>query len=346
MGTGHRVTVAALLLVGIGAAAGAQSTTILVRIVDDASLAPLQNAEVSDLASGQHRFTNGQGEARLAWPSIGILNLRIRQLGYRLAERRIERIRMTTVGPDSLTIALARVAFTLPKVFTTARRDCDTETDLDARLLSASVLEQLRLSAERYERFRKAYPFKVHVIRRTAQMARDGVTPRLTEGKESARSEEWGDPYRPGRVVEPSAIGFSVPILFLANLADSAFWEHHCFAVRGVETVGERRLMRLSFSPTRNTKEPDWSGTALIDSATSNLTRIEFELSLLGENDRPRRLEGHTTFMSPSPFIVVPESTIAMWWRRGPLPDGSWAGPDVAQLIAVTNLEYRKQRPP
>jgi hypothetical protein len=61
----------------------------------------------------------------------------------------------------------------------------------------------------------------------------------------------------------------------------------------------------------------------------------------------PRRLEGYTTFRSPSPFIVIPDSTVAMWWRRDPADsiDG-WTGPDVAQVLQLLDVSYKKAKPP
>jgi len=61
----------------------------------------------------------------------------------------------------------------------------------------------------------------------------------------------------------------------------------------------------------------------------------------------PRRLEGFTTFRSPSPFIVVPDSTVAMWWRReASTYTNGWKGPDVVQLLQLQSVTYRKATPP
>jgi hypothetical protein len=71
------------------------------------------------------------------------------------------------------------------------------------------------------------------------------------------------------------------------------------------------------------------------------LRRIQFRLTGLPENDTPRRLEGYTTFMSPSPYITIPDSTIAYWWRRGPSESGDWHAPDIVQLIHVVDVRYK-----
>lgn len=72
------------------------------------------------------------------------------------------------------------------------------------------------------------------------------------------------------------------------------------------------------------------------------LRRIQFRLTGLPDNDTPRRLEGYTTFMSPSPYITIPDSTIAYWWRRGPSYSGEWHAPDIVQLIHVVDVRYKE----
>jgi hypothetical protein len=114
-----------------------------------------------------------------------------------------------------------------------------------------------------------------------------------------------------------------------------------------MQTLEEHRVLRLVFTPAPNVKDVDWLGIAYLDSATSLLRRVEFQLTGLRDDDVPRRLEGYTTFRSPSPFITMPDSTVAMWWRRD--TDGApsaWTGPDVVQLLRLVAVKYRKAEPP
>jgi hypothetical protein len=117
--------------------------------------------------------------------------------------------------------------------------------------------------------------------------------------------------------------------------------------VRGVEPYAGHRVVRLEFTPARGLRGPEWSGTAFTDSATRLLHRVEFRLVGLRPDDVPARLEGYTTFSSPSPFIAMPESTLAMmWWRRTPPSDSAWGMPDVVQLLHRIDVQYRKAKPP
>lgn len=319
---------------------------LLVRVLEETTLQPLPNAEVIDLDSGARRFTGVGGEAVVAWPASGRLRLRVRQLGFQYADRDVARATTGAAADDTLIVTLHRIAYGLPRVISRAESGCAPGDDPAAKVLSIAALAQLRMSAERYDTFRKAYPFRIRQLRRTIRFNADGSARTVREGTEVAAANEWGEPYRRGKVIDRSSRGFSVPLLFLSALADSVFWEHHCFAVRGMESLRDARVLRLEFVPALGIETVDWAGTAFVDSATSMLRRVEFQLAGLRDDDDPRRLEGYTTFRSPSPFIVVPDSTVAMWWRRDPSVAGAWTGPDVIQVLRLLEVTYRKAKPP
>ena len=324
------------------------ANVLLVKVVDGESSQPLPNAEVIDLDASTRRFTNSEGEARIAWPDRGRLRLRVRQLGFQFEDRELTRpADATAAAVDTATFRLSRVAYTLPNVATRAPAKCVADGDAASRALAAVALGQLQMSAERYESFRKAYPFRIKQKRRTIHFNANGTARDVREGTEEETSTQWGERYQPGRVIDRRAYGFSVPLLFLSALADPVFWDHHCFSVRGVETFHDARVLRLEFEPALNVSSVDWMGSAFVDSATSVLQRVEFQLTGLQLNDVVRRLEGYTTFRSPSPYIVVPDSTVAMWWRRGEAEyEPPWKGPDTVQLLELLAVTYNKGKPP
>ncbi|MDQ6831479.1 MAG: hypothetical protein M3081_21675 [Gemmatimonadota bacterium] len=324
----------------------AHAPMLLVRVLDSTSGQALPNAEVIDFSSGIDRFTDQRGQTRLLWPPNGQLRIRVRQIGFRFVDREVSRDTSVSHDVDTITFALPRVRYVLPDVVIAGSSHCVADVDSASKLLSIAVLEQLRLSAERYEIFRRTYPFHLTVLRRTADVGHDGRAKRIQERTEEAESEQWTEHYTPGRVVERKGRGFSIPVLFLESLADPQFWDHHCFVVRGVESKDSSRTVRMEFSVDASVKGADWEGSVLVDSATSLLKRVDFKLTGLRDDDLPRRYEGYTTFVSPSPFIVMPESTLAIWWRqRGPV-DGKWGQPDAAQLLHVRSVIYRKSAPP
>lgn len=344
---GVALSLAVLSLAVLSSAAGAQEPvaagaagSLIVRVLEEATQQPLPNAEVVVVRSGRRYFTNSRGEARVTPLTAGSLSIRVRQIGFRPMTREV------AVG-DTALFRLSRVAYELPRVVATADLGCADIPDPASAELSARVLEQLRASAERYEFFRREYPFDVEIGRRSAQSIGGRTPERVVESVGTSNSDVWREPYRPGRVLlREGRLGFEVPILFLSTLGDSTFWAHHCFSAAGVELRDGKPVIRLEFAPKSRVRTPDWAGVALLDSATSELRRIEFRMTGLQWGSRPRRLEGYTTFAAPSPFIVVPDTTLAIWWKREPNRRGEWGPADVGQMLYIRKLTWQRGEPP
>lgn len=323
---------------------GGSAPGFVVRVVDAASRDPIPNAQVTDLDAAIQRLTGAQGEARFDWSDRPEVRLRVRQLGYRARDLLVH---PGAPAADTTDVALVRVPFVLPELRAVAIDRCDQRTDSATQDLSLFALSQLRLAAEHYDQFRRAYPFMMRGERHTYTFSRrPGVPTREVVSRERESSANWGDPYRAGRVLHRERLGFSVSLLFVLALADSAFWDRHCLVARGVERHEGEPWLRLQFVPARDLDSPDWAGSAWLDSATSVLRRVEFHLTGLREDDDVRRLEGYTTFSPRSPFITMPDSSIAYWWREGPSSDGEWGRPDVAQVLLVIGIDYAGARPP
>jgi len=322
--------------------AGRQPSTVTVTVIDAGARYPLANADVIDLASGQRRFTDEHGQARISWPSDGRLRLRVREVGYQPVQRTLQR---ATASDEATTFALSKVAYVISPVRATGH--CVTKADSASLALSVSVLDQLKQGAEKYNEFRRLYPFEASVERRTARIPESGPVKRIVRANEKFRSDTWEQVYRPGNIVEYSEGTFNAPILFLSTLGDSVFWENHCFIARGVESYRGARAVRLEFSPITTLRGPDWGGAALLDSATSYLLRVEFHLVNLNPRKGLSRLEGYQTFGSPSPFVIIPDSVAAIWWtRERSNDDKNPERPDVAQSLHIDSLKYRKAKPP
>ena len=316
-----------------------QPTSVPVIALDSLSRQPLPNADVTELTSGQTRITDENGRAYVAWPSNGKIVLRVRQIGYQPRQISIER------GPssNSITIALNKIAYVLADVRATGR--CSTQVDTTKLSLSALSLAQLKQAAEKFNDFRHAYPFETKLERRTAAVPPAGQIKRIVVSEEKYSSDKFQHRYRPGDVIERSYGDFTVPLLFISTLADSVFWDHHCFVARGFESYGGDRVIRLDFEPTADVDGPDYSGTALLDSTTSMLRRVEFRLANPPRRNGPTKLDGYTTFMSPSPFVVLPDTTGAVWWVNKP-DSGEHSKPDYMQLLFMKDLKYRRAVPP
>jgi hypothetical protein len=317
-----------------------QPSIAVITVVDSGASYPLVNADVLDLSTGQHRLTDERGQVRFTWPSDGLVRVRVRQVGYRPLQRTL-RLSDSLNGP--ITFAMNKVAYVISPV--SAISHCATAADSGSLDLSLSELEQLRQAAEKYDQFRRLFPFEATVERRTAAVPSNGAVKRITAVKEKFRSENWQAPYKPGDIIEYERGDFTVPLLFLSTLGDSVFWEHHCFIARGVESYQGDRVVRLEFSPSSDVTGPDYAGAALLDSATSTLLKIDFHLSNLHQRYGPKRLEGYITFMSPTPFVMMPDTTAAIWWVRD-VSGSEWGYPDYVQRLSLQALKYRRERPP
>lgn len=283
---------------------------------------------------------------RFTWPEGGAISIRVRQLGFRYADRTLRRGSSRTATEDTVVVALAHAAFALPQVVTQAEARCSAVQNPASMALSRSSMELLRFGAEQYNSFRAAYPFHVTLARRTVRSA-VFKGPRVEEAKESAESEGYGDPYLPGQVILRTRVGYYVPVLFVSALADSAFWARHCFAAKGVETREGRRVIRLDFTPSRGVRDVEWEGSAWLDSAASVLRRVDFRLVNIRDPRAPKRFEGYTTFAMPSPYIAVPDSTVAWWWTESePTANDDKFTADVLQFLTMRELAYRAATPP
>lgn len=318
----------------------AQPSILVVTVIDSSAHYPLVNADVIDVGTGQHRFTDESGQTRLAWPSDGQLRLRVREVGYQPKQRTLQQ---AATPNTATTFAMSRVAYVISPVKAVSR--CSITADSASLDLSLAVLDQLKQGADKYDQFRRHYPFEATIERRTAAVPTNGDIGRIVATREKFRSENWEPSYKPGDVIEYNRGAFTVPLLFLSTLADSVFWEHHCFVARGVEWYQGTRVVRLDFSPSTDITGPDYGGAALLDSATSYLLRVEFHLANLHQRYGPKKLDGYITFMSPSPFVMVPDTTLAIWWLRN-ADHGDWGKPDYAQSLLLHELKYRKETPP
>jgi hypothetical protein len=319
-------------------------STLLVRVLDSRSSAPLPNAEVTAL--GRSTLTDARGQVRILWPPEGELMVRVRQLGFRYVQRTVQRSTSPTATEDTLTIPMQRAAFALPQMSTVARARCrDEDANAPPTALSESAMELLQFGAEQYGTFRRRYPFALTVERRTELASAYTHMPRRQKSEELTTADEWGDRYFPGHVLQRTgAQSWFVPLLFVSALADSAFWARHCFVARGMETHEGRRVIRLDFSPARDVHEAEWEGAAWIDSAASVLARVEFRLTNLHDYGGPRRFEGYTVFTTPSPFIARPDSTVAWWTATGSAT--YTPGRDSRQALVIRDVRYLKEEPP
>jgi hypothetical protein len=331
----------------VRSAAARVASVLLVRVVDSLSRAPLPNAEVT--AEGRRALTDAKGEVRIQWPASGSVSIRVRQLGFRYVQRTLTRDPASASDVDTVVVAMGHAAFALPQVATVAHARCREEPDSARRARSEAAMELLRFGAEQYGTFRQRYPFRLTLERRTQSGEPGRFGARVETSSEETTSNEWGDRYFPGRVIQRTgSSSWFVPLLFVSALADSAFWDRHCFVARGMETHEGHRVIRLDFVPALGIRDAEWEGAAWIDSAASVLRRVEFRLTNLHDRDGPRRFEGYTVFTTPSPYIARPDSTLAWWTTSNTIAGGygSSQSSTSTQALTIRDVVYERGEPP
>ncbi|MDB4886272.1 MAG: hypothetical protein JWN79_1710 [Gemmatimonadetes bacterium] len=345
----HRVRTLPVVLLLLGALTAARSLParvangiIVVRVVEEGTLRPVPNADVLERDGEVHRLTDGRGEVRFSVPSAGALRLRVRQLGFQPVERSIIGGPETFAGP--VVIPLSRVVVLATTSARTSNACIGTADSLPSAL-SLLALEQLRFGAEQYARFWDAYPFRLSFERRTAYFSVDGKPLTVLVAKDSTSRRDWNTPYRPGAVVQGHGGTVSALALSVGALADSVFWENHCLVARRVVERDGRRMLPLEFLPSLSLATPDYGGTAWVDSATSELQRVDFQLMGLDRSVGLRRMEGYMTFAYPSPYIARPDSMVSLWWTRDPADGQSWGTPARVELLRVAAVKYLRDEP-
>lgn len=312
-----RRLVVALMLAFVPLVATAQSggRTLLVRLVTAAEGAPLGYGVVSLPAHGVERFTPASGAVALPVPEAGPVRLRARRLGFTPVDTTV------VVGEGAsttVTVALARVSFTLDAVTVVAWPPCLTPglSAADARV--RAVVEQLQENAERYRLLVKQYPFVYTVRREFGEKGSDGsyIAQRTDMIPVEGRSE-WS--YRPGTLIarEPSRVPGGRPdwvmrIPGIADLAEASFIAQHCFHVAGVEEKGGERLLRLDIVAADALKDVDVNVEAWLDPEDYRLRHARFTLTR-----PPRQVRGlvrSTTaveYREVIPFVPVVAVTTA-----------------------------------
>src|SRR6476661_7396928 len=100
--------------------------TLLLRVVDSVTQLPVPNAEIT--AHERRGLTDVRGEVRVFYPEDGELHVRIRQIGFRYADRTFRRDPARTTE-DTAVVAIARISFALPQVVVRAERHCREPID-------------------------------------------------------------------------------------------------------------------------------------------------------------------------------------------------------------------------
>ncbi|HEY5062491.1 MAG TPA: carboxypeptidase regulatory-like domain-containing protein [Gemmatimonadaceae bacterium] len=289
----HALGVAALLIPSLAVAASAQraagrqadSAATLIGIVtmNDGAL-PLPFSTVSIPALGRELFSNDRGIFTLAGLPAAPLRLRVRHLGYSPVELTVD------VHPgqtDTVHVTLTHIAVRLGAVNVRAYPECKTPGPPIAPTDSAfaTVFDQLRQNAEQYRLLTRTYPY-VYSIERTLSTTLANGEVRF-DGVDTTTFNSASDwKYIPGGVITRQTGsrliargGMMKQLPTLAQFADTAFIDNHCFYNGGTESLDGTDLLRVDFIAASRITDPDVNGAMYLDPATFQIRRAVLHLS-------------------------------------------------------------------
>jgi hypothetical protein len=263
--------------------ARADSTGTIVGVVTmkDGGL-PLAYSVASVPALSRERFSNDQGVFTLTDLPAGLLQLRVRHLGYSPAERSVA---VHAGRVDTVRVQLAHIAVRLSTVQVRAYPECKDPgaPKPSADSAFATVFDQLHQNADQYRLLTRTYPYLYEVERTlsttmvSGEIKVDGID---TTAFESASA--WT--YKPGTVITRSGSRFfggtlMMNIPTLVHFADRVFIENHCFYSGGLETVDGVDMLRIDFVAASKISDPDVNGSMYLDPSNFQIRRSVVRLS-------------------------------------------------------------------
>ncbi len=253
---------------------------------------PLPFAVVSIPQLAIERFTDAEGRFTLVALRAGRYEVVIRRIGYTPFRDSVQIVAGAVVRLDArLTQIPAQLARTTVVALTSCPRPGAPDRERDP--IVADLVSLLRENADRYRLLVQQYPFSYLQVRAMGQLGDTSLTLQsvdTTLSKGIARVT-----YRPGRVVSLTSDSrrgkeYSMSLPTILDLADDQFVRNHCFAYGGASDHDGETWMRLDVRAADKIRSPDVHGSFYLDSATSELRRMDLTMS---RPDRlPKALQG------------------------------------------------------
>ena len=304
-------------------------------------------AVVSIPALSIERFTDASGQFLLGRVPAGMHELLIRRVGFVPWRRRVE---VLAGEATSIAALMQPVPASLSRVVVRDLARCaDPGMPDPVRETQVSQLVTLlRENADTYRLLVSQYPFSYVQIAALGEMSdRAFLVHRVDTATVASLNPRR---YRAGGIVSSarSVRGtrtYQMDIPTIVELTDDAFISSHCFGYGGTVHEAGETWYRINMLAADRLRGPDAHGAFFLDSATSQLRRMELDMSRV---DRlPRALQGvasvHvvTTFTELAPGIPVIASVCAITRLRG---IGAIHPPSPAELQQLAG--YRFVTPP
>jgi hypothetical protein len=261
-------TSAALPLFGQGAISG--------RVVVKGTDLPVGYSVVSFGDKSRDQFTDANGAFTIRGVAAGQVRFTARHIGYVALDT------LLTVGNRDtvrVRLELSLVPAQLPAVHSLAKA-CAHPGTIDPRvgLELATLFEQVKENAERNRLLSRSYPFELDVERKITK-PEPMLEARFVAYDTVVRSSERTWRYAPGKMLGTREYADGVfagrwstlTMPELADFADEAFLNNHCFDFEGTDVIEGDTLLRIDFIPAPSIRTPDVSGTIYLDRKTYQL---------------------------------------------------------------------------
>lgn len=293
------------------------------------------------------RFSDASGQFALTRLPVGAHDVVIRRIGFVPWRRRVE----VKAGESTiLAVVMQPVPARLSSVAVRVMASCENPgmPDPVRQAQVSQLVTLLRENADTYRLLVSQYPFSyvqlaaigavndsVFLVTRVDTFVVAGLNPRR---------------YRAGDIVSSSISSrgtreYQMDIPSIVELTDDLFIRSHCFGYGGTLQEQGETWYRIDMRAADRLRGPDAHGAFFIDSATSQLRRMELDMSRVDRLPRPLQgvaaVHAVTSFTELAPGIPVIASVCAITRLR---PDGAIRRASPAELQELAG--YRFTTPP
>jgi len=257
-----------------------------VRVVDAESDRPLSGALMSAVdgptstAGTAATLVGGDGTATLRVPATGLYRILIRRIGY--APFTSDTVRVSGTSSVAITIKVPATRIALATVRVTASRACDGDA-MNVSSEAAPLWEEVRKALEASVLSRGTSFIVTTGMSYRRMLANDG---KLINEDTTAKGTAGA---RPFSAVDPALLArggyvqgsYQSSLTFNAPdeqvLLSDGFSRRHCLSmVSATRRSGDTTLIGLAFEPRTDNQLSEIRGTVWVDSATSELRRLEY----------------------------------------------------------------------
>ncbi len=311
---------------------------------------PLAYAVVSLPRLNVERFTNGAGVFVLTALPEGRHEVLIRRIGYAPYRSSV------TIAPGAVTrldVQLTAIPVNIQTLTVRAMVSCTTPGMPDSVRFPevAGMVALLRENADRYRLLASQYPFAYRQVRALALLENEkSASSRVLLQQVDtilARSATRVE-YKAGEVVQRvrrrgGGSEYNMAIPTILDLADNNFVRAHCFAYGGKERVDDETWLRLDVRASDKLRSPDVHGAFFLDSATSQLRRMDLELSRADRLPQPLKHVGsvqvRTRFLEIAPGLSIIDAVCGVTRPKGSTVRGDVGLPAEVQMIAAYEFQ-------